>query len=86
MDRLKNNGLIYKGIFRASKGKKTEDWEPREQTLFKSTQHGDDVDRPVLKSDGTWTYFAPDIAYHFDKITRGFDLLIDIFGADHAVM
>ena len=83
LDRLRNNGLIYKGILEPPKGKKTEDWEPREQTLFKSTQHGDDVDRPVLKSDGTWTYFAPDIAYHFDKITRGFDLLIDIFGADH---
>ena len=83
LDRLKNNGLIYKGILEPPKGKKTEDWEPREQTLFKSTQHGDDVDRPVLKSDGTWTYFAPDIAYHFDKITRGFDLLLDIFGADH---
>ena len=83
LDRLKNNGLIYKGILEPPKGKKTEDWEPREQTLFKSTLHGDDVDRPVLKSDGTWTYFAPDIAYHFDKITRGFDLLIDIFGADH---
>jgi arginyl-tRNA synthetase len=83
LDRLKNNGLIYKGVLEPPKGKKTEDWEPREQTLFKSTLHGDDVDRPVLKSDGTWTYFAPDIAYHFDKITRGFDLLIDIFGADH---
>ena len=83
LGRLKNNGLIYKGILEPPKGKKTEDWEPREQTLFKSTLHGDDVDRPVLKSDGTWTYFAPDIAYHFDKITRGFDLLIDIFGADH---
>ena len=83
LDRLKNNGLIYKGILEPPKGKKTEDWEPREQTLFKSTLHGDDVDRPVLKSDGKWTYFAPDIAYHFDKITRGFDLLIDIFGADH---
>ena len=83
LDRLKNNGLIYKGILEPPKGKKTEDWEPRDQTLFKSTLHGDDVDRPVLKSDGTWTYFAPDIAYHFDKITRGFDLLIDIFGADH---
>ena len=83
LDRLRNNGLIYKGILEPPKGKKAEDWEPREQTLFKSTLHGDDVDRPVLKSDGTWTYFAPDIAYHFDKITRGFDLLIDIFGADH---
>ena len=55
------------------KGKTPEDWEPREQTLFRSTLHGDDVDRPVMKSDGSWTYFAPDIAYHFDKIERGFD-------------
>ena len=60
-----------------------EDWEPREQTLFKSTEHGDDVDRPIMKSDGSWTYFAPDIAYHWDKIARGFDELIDVFGADH---
>ena len=65
------------------KGKKPEDWEPREQTLFKSTEHGDDVDRPVKKSDGAWTYFAPDIAYHYDKVSRGFDALIDVFGADH---
>ena len=65
------------------KGKKPEDWEPREQTLFKSTEHGDDVDRPVKKSDGSWTYFAPDIAYHYDKVARGFDALIDVFGADH---
>ena len=83
LDRLRDNGLIYKGILEPPKGKKTDDWEPREQTLFKSTEHGDDVDRPVLKSDGSWTYFAPDIAYHFDKISRGFDILIDVFGADH---
>ena len=51
--------------------------------MFKSTEHGDDVDRPVKKSDGAWTYFAPDIAYHFDKVERGYDLLIDVFGADH---
>lgn len=81
--RLRDNGLIYKGVLEPPKGKKADDWEPREQTLFKSTEHGDDVDRPVLKSDGSWTYFAPDIAYHFDKISRGFDILIDIFGADH---
>ena len=81
--RLRDNGLIYKGVLEPPKGKKTDDWEPREQTLFKSTEHGDDVDRPVLKSDGSWTYFAPDIAYHFDKISRGFDILIDVFGADH---
>ena len=65
------------------KGKAPEDWEPREQTLFRSTDYGDDVDRPVKKSDGGWTYFAPDIAYHFNKIERGFDELIDVLGADH---
>ncbi|MEP3636529.1 MAG: arginine--tRNA ligase [Paracoccaceae bacterium] len=80
---LKGKGLIYEGVLEPPKGKKPEDWEPREQTLFKSTDHGDDVDRPVMKSDGAWTYFAPDIAYHYDKITRGFDELIDVFGADH---
>lgn len=80
---LKSKGLIYEGVLEPPKGKKPEDWEPREQTLFKSTEHGDDVDRPVMKSDGSWTYFAPDIAYHYDKVSRGFDALIDIFGADH---
>lgn len=80
---LKNKGLIYEGVLEPPKGKLPEDWEPREQTLFRSTDHGDDVDRPVQKSDGAWTYFAPDIAYHYDKITRGFDALIDVFGADH---
>lgn len=80
---LRDKGLIYEGVLEPPKGKKPEDWEPREQTLFKSTEHGDDVDRPVQKSDGSWTYFAPDIAYHYDKVTRGFDLLIDVFGADH---
>ena len=80
---LQNKGLIYEGVLEPPKGKKPEDWEPREQTLFKSTEHGDDVDRPVKKSDGGWTYFAPDIAYHFDKVERGFHALIDVFGADH---
>ena len=80
---LEDKGLIYEGVLEPPKGKKPEDWEPREQTLFKSTEHGDDVDRPVKKSDGSWTYFAPDIAYHFDKFSRGFDALIDVFGADH---
>ncbi len=80
---LTDKGLIYEGVLEPPKGKKPEDWEPREQTLFKSTEHGDDVDRPVKKSDGAWTYFAPDIAYHYDKVTRGFDALIDVFGADH---
>ena len=83
IDKLRAKGLIYEGVLEPPKGKKPEDWEPREQTLFKSTDHGDDVDRPVMKSDGSWTYFAPDIAYHSDKVDRGFDLLIDILGADH---
>ncbi|MEJ8560806.1 arginine--tRNA ligase [Yoonia sp. GPGPB17] len=80
---LDEKGLIYRGVLEPPKGKMPEDWEPREQTLFKSTAHGDDVDRPVQKSDGSWTYFAPDIAYHYDKVQRGFDQLIDVFGADH---
>jgi arginyl-tRNA synthetase len=80
---LKAKGLIYEGVLEPPKGKTPEDWEPREQTLFRSTAHGDDVDRPVMKSDGAWTYFAPDIAYHYDKVQRGFDALIDVFGADH---
>ena len=83
IDRLDAQGLIYRGVLEPPKGKTPEDWEPREQTLFKSTAHGDDVDRPVQKSDGAWTYFAPDIAYHYDKVERGYDLLIDVFGADH---
>ncbi|SPJ29619.1 arginine--tRNA ligase [Falsiruegeria mediterranea] len=83
LESLDSKGLIYEGVLEPPKGKKPEDWEPREQTLFKSTEHGDDVDRPVKKSDGSWTYFAPDIAYHFDKVSRGFDELIDVFGADH---
>ncbi len=83
IDTLRGMGLIYEGTLEPPKGKTPEDWEPREQTLFRSTAHGDDVDRPVQKSDGGWTYFAPDIAYHFDKVNRGFDQLIDILGADH---
>ena len=81
---LREKGLIYEGVLEAPKGKRPDEWEPREQTLFKSTDHGDDVDRPVQKSDGSWTYFAPDIAYHHDKVARGFDHLIDVFGADHS--
>lgn len=83
LEALDSRGLIYEGVLEPPKGKMPEDWEPREQTLFKSTEHGDDVDRPVKKSDGAWTYFAPDIAYHYDKVIRGFDALIDVFGADH---
>ena len=83
IETLRGMGLIYEGVLEPPKGKTPEDWEPREQTLFRSTAHGDDVDRPVKKSDGSWTYFAPDIAYHHNKVRRGFDQLIDIFGADH---
>ncbi len=83
IESLRDKGLIYRGTLEPPKGKMPEDWEPREQTLFRSTAHGDDVDRPIMKSDGGWTYFAPDIAYHYDKISRGFDALIDVFGADH---
>ena len=83
IETLRGMGLIYEGTLEPPKGKEPEDWEPRLQTLFRSTAYGDDVDRPVMKSDGSWTYFAPDIAYHFDKVERGFDALIDIFGADH---
>ncbi len=85
---LEEQGLIYVGVLEPPKGKKPEDWEPRPQTLFRATQFGDDVDRPLRKSDGSWTYFANDIAYHLDKF-RGNDLrpgapiLIDILGADH---
>ena len=80
---LDDRDLIYDGVLEPPKGKLPDDWEPREQTLFRSTRLGDDVDRPVKKSDGSWTYFAPDIAYHHDKVSRGFDQLIDVFGADH---
>ena len=83
IDALRARGLIYAGTLEPPKGKLPEDWEPREQLLFRSTAHGDDVDRPIQKSDGSWTYFAPDVAYHFDKVERGFDALIDVFGADH---
>ncbi|MGD1925369.1 MAG: arginine--tRNA ligase, partial [Paracoccaceae bacterium] len=83
LEALESKDLIYTGVLEPPKGKKPEDWEPRPQTLFRSTAHGDDVDRPIRKSDGAWTYFAPDIAYHKDKLDRGFDLLIDILGADH---
>ncbi len=83
IDTLRGMGLIYEGVLEPPKGKEPDDWEPRVQTLFRSTAHGDDVDRPVMKSDGSWTYFAPDIAYHYDKVQRGFDELINIFGADH---
>ena len=80
---LEADGLIYRGVLEPPKGKRDEDWEPREQSLFRATAFGDDSDRPLRKSDGTWTYFATDIAYHRDKVERGFSDLIDVWGADH---
>ncbi len=80
---LEAEGLIYEGVLEPPKGKTPDDWEPRPQTLFRSTTFGDDVDRPLRKSDGSNTYFANDIAYHADKLERGFRLLIDVLGADH---
>jgi arginyl-tRNA synthetase len=80
---LRRRGLIYEGRLPPPKGQLPEDWEDREQTLFKSTDFGDDVDRPLMKSDGSYTYFASDIAYHKTKIDRGYALLIDVWGADH---
>ena len=83
IDRLASQDLIYEGVLEPPKGKTPDDWEPRPQTLFRATQFGDDVDRPLRKSDGSNTYFANDIAYHADKIERGYDVLIDVLGADH---
>ena len=80
---LKKQDLIYEGILEPPKGKQIDDWEPREQMLFKSSKFGDEVDRPLQKSNGEWTYFANDMAYHFDKYQRGSKHLIDILGADH---
>ena len=80
---LDERGMIYTGALEPPKGKLPDDWEPRAQTLFRATDFGDDVDRPLKKSDGSWTYFAADIAYHRDKFRRGFANLIDVWGADH---
>ncbi|HEY8564640.1 MAG TPA: arginine--tRNA ligase [Beijerinckiaceae bacterium] len=83
IENLRARGLVYEGRLPPPKGQKDEDWEDREQTLFKATEFGDDVDRPLLKSDGSYTYFASDIAYHRSKYERGFTLMIDVLGADH---
>jgi arginyl-tRNA synthetase len=80
---LAAKGLIYRGILEPPKGKTPEDWEPREQTLFRATQFGDEVDRPLRKSDGSGTYFANDIANHLHKLERGFAELVHVWGADH---
>jgi arginyl-tRNA synthetase len=81
---LRQRGYVYEGRLPPPKGAPVEDWEDREQTLFRSTEFGDDVDRPLKKSDGSYTYFASDMAYHSSKLDRGFRSLIDVWGADHA--
>ena len=84
VETLEKAGLVYVGTLEPPKGKPTpEDWEPRPQTLFRSTAYGDDVDRPLKKADGSWAYIAPDIAYHLDKFRRGFLHMIVVLGADH---
>jgi arginyl-tRNA synthetase len=83
MQALDDRGLIYQGVLEPPKGKTPDDWEPREQTLFKSTEFGDDVDRAIKKSDGTYTYFANDMAHFYDVHTQGFDDLVVVVGADH---
>jgi len=80
---LRRAGYVYEGRLPPPKGAPIEDWEDREQTLFRATDFGDDVDRPLMKSDGSYTYFASDIAYHKTKVDRGFTTLIDVWGADH---
>jgi arginyl-tRNA synthetase len=83
IEELRARGLVHEGRLAPPKGAPSEDWEDREQTLFRSTEFGDDVDRPLKKSDGSYTYFASDIAYHKSKIDRGFWNLTDVWGADH---
>jgi arginyl-tRNA synthetase len=80
---LEAQELIYTGTLEPPKGQLPDDWEPRPQRLFRSTRFGDDTDRPIQKSDGSWTYFAGDIGYHADKLRRGFTSLINVWGADH---
>ncbi len=84
MENLQRDNLIYRGQPEPPKGKLDKDWEPREQLLFRSKEFGDDVDRPLQKSDNSWTYFASDVAYHYDKLERTKGKLIDVLGADHS--
>ncbi|MGD9803525.1 MAG: arginine--tRNA ligase [Hyphomicrobiaceae bacterium] len=84
IEELRKKGLVFQGRLEKPKGHDADDWEDREQTLFRATQFGDDVDRALVKSDGTYTYFAADMAYHRDKLRRGFKHLIDVLGADHS--
>ena len=81
--KLEAKGFVYRGVLEAPKGEKVEDWEPQEQLLFKSSAFGDDADRTIAKADGSYTYFAGDLAYTMDKVSRGFETLIYMFGADH---
>lgn len=83
IEKLQELGAVYRGVLPPPKGRTVEDYQPVEQLLFRTTDYGDDVDRPLAKQDGTPTYFAADIAYHFDKHERGFDRLVDVWGADH---
>ena len=83
IDELRAKGMIFEGRLPKPKGHDEADWEDREQTLFRSTAFGDDVDRALQKSDGSYTYFASDLAYHHNKLARGFLHLINVFGADH---
>jgi len=83
LDDLKQRGLVYVGRLPPPKGEVPEDWEDRDQTLFRTTAYGDDIDRPLLKSDGSYTYFASDVAYARDKVNRGFSRLVYVLGADH---
>ena len=81
---LRSKGLIYTGVLEPPKGKKPADWKPREQLLFRATELGEEADQPLTKADGSSTYFAADIAYHYDKVRRGAEQMIDVWGADHA--
>jgi arginyl-tRNA synthetase len=83
IEALRAKGLIYEGRLEKPKGHEDEEWEDREQTLFKSTEYGDEADRALMKSDGSYTYFAGDVAYHYDKLQRGYQHLVNVFGADH---
>ncbi|MET0312838.1 MAG: arginine--tRNA ligase, partial [Hansschlegelia sp.] len=80
---LKSQGLVYEGVLAPPKGELPDDWEEREQTLFRATDYGDDVDRPLMKSDGSYTYFAADVAYFRSKFERGFKEMVFVLGADH---
>ena len=83
MGSLRDRGLVYRGVLAPPKGQLPDDWEEREQLLFRATEFGDDTDRPLQKSDGSWTYFASDVAYHADKLNRTGGALINVWGADH---